>query len=301
MNSIDAMQAEIEYQVQDLPKLKLSSTNKNCLFVGSGDSYAAALAAQYLSDSHALCCHPMDVVLNPSIIDGRDVYIVSVSGNTKANILAAQAARKQGVSTIAITAKSESRLASVCDQVIELKYRNAGIATPGTISFMSSLLTCASLVTKIQISSLEKMHLQAEKQSSKIVGRVGNKSSYIILGNGLLYPAALYGALKFNEVLGARAIPYPLEEFCHSPLFSIRKSDQIIGMGADGGLNKRLNKEGFSSAHINFNSVGIELLLQSVFFMQLLVLKLARKRELTDCYFLKNKKLLKLSSDFIYG
>lgn len=302
MNPVDAMQAEIEYQVQDLPKLRLPSMNKNCLFVGSGDSYAAALAAQYLSDSRALCCHPMDVVLNPSIVDGRDVYIVSISGNTKANILAAQAARKQGTSTTVITAKPASRLASVCDHVIELKYRNAGITTAGTISFTSSMLVCASLVTEIQISSsLEKMYQQVEKQSSRIVGRVGNKNSYIILGNGLLYPAALYGALKFNEVLGARAIPYPLEEFCHSPLFSIRKSDQVIVMGADGGLDKRLNQEGFSSVHINFDNTGIEFLLQSLFFMQLLVLKMARKRRLADCYFLKNKKLLKMSSDFIYG
>jgi hypothetical protein len=114
----------------------------------------------------------------------------------------------------------------------------------------------------------------------------------------------LYGALKFNEVFGARAVPYPAEEFCHSPIFSIRKSDQIIMIGAekDGKeLEKRLNKEGLSSVHINFDGIGIELLLQSIFFMQLLVFKLARKRGLDDCYFLKNKKLLKISSDFIYG
>jgi hypothetical protein len=65
-------------------------------------------------------------------------------------------------------------------------------------------------------------------------------------------------------------------------------------------IDKRLNQEGFSSVHINFDT-GIELLLQSIFFMQLLVLKLARKHGLDDCYFLKYKKLLKISSDFIYG
>jgi hypothetical protein len=34
--------------------------------------------------------------------------------------------------------------------------------------------------------------------------------------------------------------------------------------------------------------------------MQLLMLKLAQKRGLSSCYYLKNKKLLRASSDFIY-
>ena len=148
------------------------------------------------------------------------------------------------------------------------------------------------------------MYRQSEKQADKIAGRIGSKGSYLILGDSLLYPVALYGALKFNEVFGARAVSYPAEEYCHSPIFGARKSDQIIVMGAENGnkkLDKRLNQEGFSSVHINFNGTGIELLLQSIFFMQLLVLKLARKRGLAECYFLRNKKLLRTSSDFIYG
>jgi len=304
MNSIDAMQAEIEYQIQDLPRSNLLSADRNCIFVGSGDSHAAARAAQYISGSHALCCHPIDVVYNPSVVDGRDVYVVSISGNTKANVLAARAAKKHGARTTAITARPSSRLAKACDHVIELKYRSAGITTAGTISFTSSLLTCASLAANIKVpTNLSKTYRQAEKQAGRAADRIGSKGSYLILGDSLLYPVALYGALKFNEVFGARAVPYPLEEFCHSPLFGARKSDQIIVMGKNGGmkLDKRLTQEGFSSVHVNFDSTGIELLLQSVFFIQLLVLRLARKRKISDCHFLKNKKLLKMSSNFIYG
>jgi hypothetical protein len=65
-------------------------------------------------------------------------------------------------------------------------------------------------------------------------------------------------------------------------------------------LSKRLNEEGFSSLHVGFKNTGIELLLQATFFIQLLVLKLAQKYRLTSCHFLKNKKLLRVSSDFIY-
>ncbi len=302
MNAIEAMQAEIGYQVKDLPRQELPLQHKNCLFVGSGDSYVAGLAAQHVSGGHAICCYPTDLMQNPSVASGRNVCVVSISGGTKANILAAKIAKRQGARTTAITARPASLLAKACHQTIELKYKSAGITTTGTISFTSSMLACISLATKLQLPNLNKVFRQAEKQAGRIAGEIGSRTSYFILGNGLLHPVAVYGALKFNEVFGARAMPYQAEEFCHSPLFSAKKGDQMIVMGSDGRrLNDRLVKEGFSSVHADFKSRGIGLLLQSTLFMQLLVLKLAQRRKMTSCYFLKNKRLLRMSSDFIYG
>src|ERR671922_348770 len=306
MNATEAMQAEIEYQVQDLQKLDLPSLVKDCLFVGSGDSYVAGLAAQYFSGNHAICCYPIDIIKNPLLVKGRNLFIVSISGDTRANILAAKIARKHRVSTTtALTARPSSRLAKACDQTIELKYRSTGIIAAGTISFTVSMIECISLVTKLRLpADIGKIYNQTEKQAKQVISKISGKSdSYLILGNSQLYPIAMYGALKFNEVFGARAVAYPAEEFCHSPLFSIKESDQVILIGDDNSrkLSKRLNQEGFSSVHVGFKSTGIELLLRSTFFMQLLVLKLAQKYGLTSCYFLKNKKLLRLSSDFIYG
>jgi fructoselysine-6-P-deglycase FrlB-like protein len=302
VNSIEAMQTEIGYQVQDLQKLETPSLDRNCLFVGSGDSYVAGLAAQYVSGNQASCCYPIDVVQNASLVNGRHVYFVSISGNTRDNILAARIAKKQGVRITAITARPTSKLAKICDQVIALKYRNAGMTTAGTISFTTSVLTCVSLVKNLELpADLDKIFRKAKNQAERAVGKIINKRSFIMLGNGALYLAAIYGTFKFNEIFGARAVSYPAEEFCHSPLFSVKQSDQIIVIGSDSGhLNKRLRHEGFSSVHVNMKSAGIELLFQSIFFVQLLVLRLAQKRGLVDCYFLKNKKLLKMSSDLIY-
>jgi fructoselysine-6-P-deglycase FrlB-like protein len=309
MNDIEAMQAEIEYQVQDLHKLDLSSPVSNCLFVGSGDSYIAGLAAQYFSGSRAICCYPIDIVKNPLLIKRRNLFIVSISGNTQANILAAKVAKKHEVRTItAITARPSSRLAKSCDQIIELKYRNTGISTAGTISFTASMIKCISLSTQLQLpSDLRKMYNRAEKQAKQVISKIGDKSSsrsssYFILGNAQLHAIAMYGALKFNEVFGAKAMAYPAEEFCHSPLFSIKEIDKAIVLGDDNSrkLSKRLNEEGFSSVYVGFKSTGIELLLQATFFIQLFMLKLAQKYGLTSCHFLKNKKLLRVSSDFIY-
>ena len=308
MNAIEAMQTEIGYQVNDMPNLDLPKTDENCLFVGAGDSYVASLVAQQVSGGRALCCHPTDIIQNPSVAIGRDAYFVSISGNTKANILAAHAAKKNGAHTTAITARPASRLAKACDQVIQLKYRSTGVTTAGTISFTSSVLACISLVSSVQLPlDLGIIYRQAEKQAGKVasaIGSVGN--SYMMLGNGILYPVAMYGALKFNEVFGAKAFPYPAEEFCHSPLFSLKKHDKVIVMGAknddNSALADRARKEGYSFSYVDFDSKNTtELLLQSIFFMQLLALKLAQKRKMTSCYYLKNKKLLKISSDFIYG
>jgi glutamine---fructose-6-phosphate transaminase (isomerizing) len=331
VDSIEAMQAEIEYQVQDLCRLDLLSSSStsspnpasNCLFVGSGDSYIAGLAAQYFSGSHSICCYPIDIIRNPSLIKGRRLYIVSISGNTQANILAVKIAKKHGANTVtALTARSSSRLAKSCDQTIELRYRNTGIVTAGTISFTTSMIKCISLSTRLHILStdLKKLYKDAEKQAEQVMSKVDHKKSsnfaidssnsksknrtFFLLGDGQLYAIAKYGTLKFNEVFGAKALAYPAEEFCHSPLFSIKEVDQAIVLGDGDGsnrkLSKKLNEAGFPSFYVEFKNTGIELLLQATFFVQLLVLKLAQKYSLTKCHFLRNKKLLKMSSDFIY-
>ena len=332
MDAIEAMQAEIEYQVQDLCRLDLLSSspacnnNNSCLFIGSGDSYIAGLSAQYFSNSHAICCYPIDIIKNPLLVKSRNLFIVSISGNTQANILAAKIAKKHGASTItALTTRSSSRLAKSCDQIIELRYRNTGIITAGTISFTASMIKCISLSTQLHMpSDLRKLYNHAEKQAEQVMGEADHKSSsnnnniaigssysnsnssssYFLLGDGPLYAITKYGTLKFNEVFGTKALAYPAEEFCHSPLFSIKEADQAIVLGDGDGnnrkLSKRLNEEGFSSIYVEFKNTGIELLLQATFFIQLFVLKLAQKYGLTTCHFLMNKKLLKMSSDFIY-
>jgi fructoselysine-6-P-deglycase FrlB-like protein len=299
VNAIEAMQAEIEWQVQDLQKQNLPQPDRNCLFVGSGDSYVAGLAAQYFSGSRAVCCYPVDLIQNPSMADGRNVHVVSISGSTKANILAAKVAKSKGARTTAITARPANPLAIACDRTIELKYKSTGVATAGTASFTSSMLVCISLVEKIRLPDLGRIYGQAASQAENAARKI-NKANYFILGDGVLYPIAVYGTLKLNEVFGARAVAYPAEEFCHSPLFSVKKGDQVIVMGGGEQLSRRLVRERFSSVHVDFKSSGIGLLMQSTFFMQLLVLKLAQRRGLSSCYYLKNKKLLRASSDFIY-
>lgn len=302
------MESEIAFQLEDLPFLPLQKPTSECVFVGSGDSYAASLAVSHYSGQRALCCYPLDLVENPSISQGRVVYLVSISGRTKENILAAKAARKNGAPTVAVTAKQDSPLARSCDNVIELNYRSAQVATAGSISFTASLLTCLSLVFDVKIpNNMAKLFKLAEKQADAVVSSLGlERKSWYILGNGSLFPIAVYGALKLIEVIGTKAFAYPMEEFCHAPLFSARKKDAfvILGRPYDGSnrLAQRLADEGFSSTSVRISDGGmLESLLDATFFTQLLALKIAQRLRLKECYFLRNKSLLGISSDFIYG
>ena len=171
MNSIKAMELEIKSQARSLPRLKVQKREGDCLFVGSGDSYAACLAVQYSSRT-ATCCHPLDFIDSPSIGLGRTVYVVSVSGKTTANIRAARAARKAGLATVAITANPDSPLAASCDDVIPLEYYSAGVATAGTASFAACLMTGLSIVFGFNIPcDIPGLLSSGQRQAGKIVRR----------------------------------------------------------------------------------------------------------------------------------
>ena len=307
MNSIQAMESEIRFQLEDLPLVKSYKADKNCLFIGSGDSYAACLVAQYASGNRAWSCYPLDLVENPSIADGRVVYAVSVSGKTRANILAIKAAKRRGIHTVAITAKPDSPLASACDEVIGTSYRRAPMITAGTISFAASVITCLSIAINVKFpKSISSLLTVADKQADDVVGAISSaRQSYFVLGNGVLFPIALYGAMKLNEVVGAKALTYPTEEFCHSPLFSIDKKDAILVLGDRTSysrkLVKRLATAGFESTFIQIRDGELlGTVLHSTFFLQMLALKIAKKMKLKECHFVRNKLLLGVSSDFIY-
>ena len=315
MNSIKAMELEIAYQVQELPKL--TQPNKInpecCLFIGSGDSFVAGLVAQHASKRRAISCNPVEFLLNPCIADKREIYIISVSGRTSANILCAIVARKHKIRTTAITAKSKSVLAKYCNNYIKIDYKSTGSLTSGTISFTSSMLSCLSLLTDItDLGNIECIYQQANIQAENLLKMHSiDTSSFIFLGDGILYPIGMYGALKVNEIFGSKSYAYTIEEFCHSPIFSVKRGDNIIifdNIGFDKKKKKnasllynRLNDINYSTVYVDLSNLSqIEAVLKSIFLIQIFLLKIAKRDGLKDCFFLRNKQLLDLSSDLIY-
>jgi fructoselysine-6-P-deglycase FrlB-like protein len=136
-------------------------------------------------------------------------------------------------------------------------------------------------------------------------------SSILFLADGILYPVACYASLKLNEVLGIRSYPYSLEEYCHAPLFSMKKDDKIIilkghenNIGQSMIINNFVRKLGglnYSLSSLDFPGPSyLECLFQAIFSVQLLSLNMAQKNGLVDCFFVQNHDLLGVSSGCIY-
>jgi fructoselysine-6-P-deglycase FrlB-like protein len=313
MRSIEAMETEIEYQREDLRKLELplqQTCIDDCVITGSGDSYVASSIARYVSGYNAICCHPMDIALNPALVKNRRVYLVSASGTTRATILAAKVAKKFALRTIAITTRPESPLAKSSDDLILIRCNRASIPTSGTIGFTATMLCCVSLVCAVELSNVKKIYDESFALADYLTNyEIKRSSSHVFLGNGILFPAALYGSLKMNEVFGIPSLAYSLDEFCHSPIFSIKSNDRIIILGnnvCEFSISKtiinELDKMEVLTLYIDCRKRSvIDSLLRSIFFLQLYAVKLAVKNRLKDCYFLRNKRLLALSSKLIYG
>ncbi len=311
MNTIEAFEQDIIYQVTDLKKL-LHSLNikqisidqqERCVFTGAGDSFAAALITELASSNRIRCIDPLVICVNPSTVKDRFLYTISVSGNTKANITAARVANKVAEKTVAITANAESKLADICDEVLELKFRNSGILTAGSIGFTACMLTCLSLVRKVNLGDVKKLFNQAQKEA----GRVRRASEHMyIVGSWFAYPLAMYGSAKMYEVFGIKAQHTMLEQFCHMELFSVKKADTILILTTSGDdkadeLSAKLVKDGYSV--LVFKPEGRNLEERALYYamlLQLIALQNAKKQSLEECYFVSNDKLRAISSSLIY-
>jgi fructoselysine-6-P-deglycase FrlB-like protein len=311
MNTIEAFERDIMYQLTDLKRL-LHSLNikkididkqEKCVFTGAGDSFAAALIAELASDNRIRCIDPMNICTNPSTVKDRFLYTISVSGNTKANIEAARVANKVAERTIAITAHADSKLAAICDEVIELKFRNSGILTAGSIGFSACMLACLSLVRRVELGGIDIKQLFREAQRDAVNVRVSDHM--YIVGNGLTYPLAIYGSAKMYEVLGIKAQYAMLEQFCHMELFSVKKTDTILILPAENDcksneLSEHLMNNNYRALILEPKGKKLEeKLLYHTMLLQLIALQNAKRQNLVECFFV-NTKLRDISSSLIY-
>src|SRR5882762_3211940 len=258
--SIQAMAEEISNQTQDLPRfashlreIRAPKLQPSTLtFAGSGDSYAATVFAQELSQGESEASDPYELLANMSRIRGKNLVIISVSGKTRTNIDLARKARRISIRTLAVTANPESPLAKECDETLQLKYRTTGVLTSGTISFTITLLTCAFLLRSLPRT------VQAKTTGTEAALRATNpkqaeNGAFLFTGSGANYALSLYGAAKINEVLGAKAEAVFPEQLGHAKLFAIDKKRDVILCISSGRYKAReayewLRKDGFQSS-----------------------------------------------------
>jgi glucosamine--fructose-6-phosphate aminotransferase (isomerizing) len=302
MSTIAAFEKEIKLQVrfaQNFVSQKQLSIpkQKQAIFCGTGDSFVSAQLVEVFSNFRARAFDPLDLVKNKKLAENKDLYIISISGNTISNIKLAKSVKN----TIAVTAHRQSRLVNACKKLIFLQYPNSGIFTAGSISFLASALTCISLVSKIKIESVSKLYKKAEAQSKKI--RLRGK--VFLLGNLHTFPVAMFGVAKIYETVGLDAHYERIEQFSHMGLFSAKKGDTVIIFEEKNKYNSKLasnlKKYGLNVVQLQPNTKNVqETVLFFIFASELIALYHAKKKNQKDCFFVTAKKLRKASSSMIY-
>jgi len=303
MGSIEVCKQDFNSQIKDLTNISNDKIFDECIFVGSGDSYAAGLAVEFLSNHRCVCYSPSDLI-NSKFTNNKTYCFISVTGKTRANILAAQQAVKAGVRTIAITLNEKSKLAQVCRETIPLKITKSEMPTSGFKAFTANVVTClqiAGLAVSKNFDKWQKNGIRLSSEFSESITLPKTESIYL-LGNNLLYAISVYASFQLAEFFGTAAIPQKLEEFCHSPIFGIKKSDHQWILGQDeGSVSKSLAKLNHNISYIELNeSDKLTQLFQSIFFVQNLMLLLAEKYNYDEIQYLNKKDILNTSSDLIY-
>jgi len=194
-----------------------------------------------------------------------------------------------------------SKLVKICSKYIALNYPNSGVFTSGSIGFITSALTCISLVSKFRLRNVSKLFKKALTNSKKI--KLGKK--VFILGNLHTFPIAMYAAAKFYEVLGIDAHYERIEQFLHMGLFSAKQGDTVIIFEEKNSHNSRITKN-LKKLGLNVfqpNGIAKDKISQIIFFTffsQLTPLFFAKKNHQKECYFVSAKKLRAASSNMIY-
>lgn len=284
-------------------KSRLPKARNGSIFVGAGDSYAAAMAGFYLSGGKCVALDPYSLASTPEIAEGVEVFLISVSGRTSSNIAAAMRVRGVAKKITLISANEESQLAKLSDDVVKLPMDYVP-RTPGMVSFTLSLLAVMKMTGGGGECDFRALYASARKEKGKLGW---GKGTTYFLGNSLGYPAALYAAAKTYEFLGFRAHPELLEEFSHMQLFSLTKSDVVNVFscfdpsGVARKLNSALGEQGYRAREVpSRGESAIERLFHAVFVTQISVMEKAEEMRLGKPRFLSVRGRLRVSDGMIY-
>lgn len=277
------------------------------IFAGAGDSYAASLCASFLAGPPVLAFDPYSLRESIDWAKGREVCIISVSGETRSNIDLAHALKGIARHTTAITSRPESRLAAAVDSVVQLPFRPR-FKSPGIASFALSL-AAALMACGLDIGhEFEDTFSRGALLSKgiRIAARRGGGVTHFT-GNNEAYAISIYGAAKIYELLGQKAQASLLEEFSHMQLFSLTTSDTVnvvepLDAREGGQLAQKLRKGGYKSASsIRVQGErGVQRVFILAFAMQMAPIREARRQGLGEPYFLGARKQLRISDEMIY-
>lgn len=300
MDSLEKIRLDYIKQINSLTQISNRKKSKNCIFVGSGDSYVAGLIAEYVSNHTCTCYSPADL-MRSKFMKEMTYYFISVTGRTRSNIEVAKRATDAGARTVAITLDPASELANVCDEIYPLRKAVANTVTSYG-AFTANVIICLQLAGISIPRKFQMWHKNGLALSSKFDHVNLPKGTLHILGNDVFYPLAIYASLKMSEFFGVTTVPNRMEEFCHSPVFGIKPSHTVWILGrTENIISQKLG-------NLNNKSIFFELknrdvlseIFESIFFLQGFMLLLCEKNNFNELKYVLMKRVLAVSSSIIY-
>ena len=226
---------------------------RQIILTGCGDSYFAGEATQYffskVSEIPTFVFPSMDagryraVDMSDEVAKHTMQVAVSVSGNPPRTIEANQIASEKGVHTVAITANTESKLASVSNLILNSSIspiESINKHVPGIRTYIQSLLAeyliaihIANLLGKIdEIEEdywLKQLKMTADysqktaeisdEQAKKIAQELSAYDNFIFNASGPDRATADFSAAKINESCGRISLGQDIEEWSHLQYF----------------------------------------------------------------------------------
>ena len=228
------------------PDLEGAELPRDINFIGSGTaSYAGQIGASIFSElSDRRVSSFVASELN-ALMNNEDTWsvLLSQSGETADTLNAAKKTRLMGHFTIGITNTPDSELTKLVDStILTLAGPEQSVASSKT--FIAQLIELYLLGLHLfppPLNQLHEMLLELRQMPAKIHAiferdtRVRQVASYLadrehlyVIGNGINYPVALEGALKFKELAYLHAEAYPSGELKHGPFALLTGDTPVI-------------------------------------------------------------------------
>lgn len=223
---------------------KLKSTNKVAM-VGCGSAYFCGLLASYYFAASGIETRTFGAYeFEPfcAFLDKKSILIaISQSGETADTLLAIKAAKKRGVTIVAVVNAKGSTLERLSDFVLPM---NVGpeIAVVSTKAFTAQLATMLALSRDIPDANLKDFKSQlttwihSNKLSESVLDlskKMLNDEHVYVIGKHEMYPAAHEFALKLKETSYIHAEAFSSGELKHGVIALIQKNTPCIVLTSD--------------------------------------------------------------------
>lgn len=176
----------------------------------------------------------------PLKLNGSACVAISQSGKSPDIVAMAEAARKAGSLTIALTNTAEGPLAKACEHKIDIL---AGVekSVAATKTFVNSAVAAVALMAhctndQALLAALAELPNHFRKAVNcdwmELAGALEGASSLFILGRGPSFAIANEAALKFKETCSMHAESYSAAEVIHGPMALVRPGFPVLALAA---------------------------------------------------------------------